>query len=138
MLSLELDMIKKQKISAPLKPRWGKHRANDFNPLPSTISYSSTYASSKYLRSPFSGSRDNDADADTDGETCQDGECSPCDAVKQDKIGALVSHGVSARPSPAVTTIGGGLRDPSSRLRFSWSLADIASALDSASTPSQS
>ncbi len=37
MLSLELDMIKKQKISAPLKPRWGKHRADDFNPLPSTI-----------------------------------------------------------------------------------------------------
>ena len=33
MLSLELDMIKKQKISAPLKPRWGKHRANDFAPL---------------------------------------------------------------------------------------------------------
>lgn len=38
MLSLELDMIKKQKISAPLKPRWGKHRANDFNPLPSVLS----------------------------------------------------------------------------------------------------
>ncbi|KAN0060296.1 hypothetical protein ACQY0O_007625 [Thecaphora frezii] len=34
MLSLELEMIKKQKISGPLKPRWGKHRANDFVPLP--------------------------------------------------------------------------------------------------------
>ncbi|PWN53447.1 hypothetical protein IE53DRAFT_359991 [Violaceomyces palustris] len=34
MLSLELEMIKKRKISAPLKPRWGKQRANDFNPLP--------------------------------------------------------------------------------------------------------
>ncbi|EPQ29165.1 uncharacterized protein PFL1_03452 [Pseudozyma flocculosa PF-1] len=34
MLSLELEMIKKHKISGPLKPRWGKHRANDFVPLP--------------------------------------------------------------------------------------------------------
>ncbi|KAJ1029915.1 hypothetical protein NDA16_000831 [Ustilago loliicola] len=88
MLSLELDMIKKQKISAPLKPRWGKHRANDFNPLPSTISYSSSSSSSKYLR---------------------------------------------------IATVGGGLRDPSSRLRYSWSLADIPVALEGASAaPTQS
>lgn len=26
MLSLELEMIRKRKISAPLKPRWGKQR----------------------------------------------------------------------------------------------------------------
>lgn len=38
MLSLELEMIKKRKISAPLKPRWGKHRAHDFVPIaPSTV-----------------------------------------------------------------------------------------------------
>ncbi|KAF6767403.1 hypothetical protein PSEUBRA_004663 [Kalmanozyma brasiliensis GHG001] len=126
MLSLELDMIKKQKISAPLKPRWGKHRANDFNPLPSTISYSSTsalFAPSSYLRSPFSG----DASA---GE-CDDGDCQPCTEPKG------VSRGRANKPGASVSTIGGGLRDPSSRLRFSWKLTDIASALDGAPTPTR-
>ncbi|SJX60882.1 uncharacterized protein SRS1_12108 [Sporisorium reilianum f. sp. reilianum] len=150
MLSLELDMIKKQKISAPLKPRWGKHRANDFNPLPSTISYSSSaavYASSKYLRSPYSASRgDNDADAESE---CQDGQCLPCDQVEREADAPLAAASGArkvAAPAPAVDRLGNpvaatvgcwgaGLRDPSSRLRYSWSLADIASALDAATTP---
>lgn len=34
MLSLELAMIKNHKIYTPLKPRWGKHRDDDFRPLP--------------------------------------------------------------------------------------------------------
>ncbi|WFD18107.1 hypothetical protein MCAP1_000319 [Malassezia caprae] len=34
MLSLELAMIKNQKIYTPLKPRWGKHRDDDFRPVP--------------------------------------------------------------------------------------------------------
>ncbi|KAN0061831.1 hypothetical protein ACQY0O_005824 [Thecaphora frezii] len=33
-LSLELEMIKKQKISGLLKQQWDKHRANNFVPLP--------------------------------------------------------------------------------------------------------
>ncbi|SPO21436.1 uncharacterized protein UTRI_00913 [Ustilago trichophora] len=121
MLSLELDMIKKQKISAPLKPRWGKHRANDFNPLPSTVSYSATDASSKYLRSPFSGSGNTDAE---DG--CEDGDCTPCVAAIPLKAESVARAG-GIKPISA-----SGLRDPSSRLRYSWSLADIASALDAA------
>ncbi|SPO20516.1 uncharacterized protein UTRI_00913_B [Ustilago trichophora] len=125
MLSLELDMIKKQKISAPLKPRWGKHRANDFNPLPSTVSYSATNASSKYLRSPFSGSGDTDA-----GDGCEDGDCTSCAAAKPSKPEPVARVG-GIRPIPA-TISASGLRDPSSRLRYSWSLADIASALDAA------
>nr|CDI51747.1 hypothetical protein BN887_05590 [Melanopsichium pennsylvanicum 4] len=148
MLSLELDMIKKQKISAPLKPRWGKHRANDFNPLPSTISYPSS-ARSKYFRSPFSGgrveeiedengeeNRDGNGDEDEDeGRGCGNGECTPCGGVyKQAKQSGLQRKGDSdVRPA----TIGvGGLRDPSSRLRYSWSLADIATALETAAMSS--
>ncbi|SPC63447.1 uncharacterized protein UHOD_01232 [Ustilago sp. UG-2017b] len=127
MLSLELDMIKKQKISAPLKPRWGKHRANDFNPLPSTISYSSSSSSSKYLRSPFSRS----GETEESEEGCGDDKCSPFQPTS-------LPNGAS-RARPGIATVGGGLRDPSSRLRFSWSLADIAVALDVASAaPSQS
>jgi len=124
MLSLELDMIKKQKISAPLKPRWGKHRANDFNPLPSTVSYASSYASSKYLRSPFSG---------PSGESgCEDADCSPCGQAEQnDKQNVAAVRGGS-KEAAGISTIGGGLRDPSSRLRYSWNLADIAAALDAA------
>lgn len=34
MLSLEMAMIKNHKIYTPLKPRWGKHRDDDFRPLP--------------------------------------------------------------------------------------------------------
>jgi len=34
MLSLELAMIKNHKIYTPLKPRWGKHRDDDFRPVP--------------------------------------------------------------------------------------------------------
>ncbi|WFD42304.1 hypothetical protein MPSI1_000946 [Malassezia psittaci] len=33
-LSLELAMIRNGKISAPLKPRWGKRRDDDFRPIP--------------------------------------------------------------------------------------------------------
>lgn len=134
MLSLELDMIKKQKISAPLKPRWGKHRANDFNPLPSTISYSSTsalFAPSNYLRSPFAG------DA---GAECDDGDCQPCGETKRNTSKAVPPSNARegrGRASPSVSTIGGGLRDPSSRLRFSWKLTDIASALDGGATPTR-
>lgn len=125
MLSLELDMIKKQKISAPLKPRWGKHRANDFNPLPSTISFSSS--SSKYLRSPFSRS----GESDDNVERCGDDKCSPC------QPSSLLNR--ANRAKSGIATVGGGLRDPSSRLRYSWSLADIAIALDAApSAPSLS
>ncbi|GAK61821.1 uncharacterized protein PAN0_001c0016 [Moesziomyces antarcticus] len=124
MLSLELDMIKKQKISAPLKPRWGKHRADDFNPLPSTIACTSSaalFASSQYLRAPFSA---------TEGTNCADEECggSTCGAPER-----IAVPGRSSRTSlAAIHTLGGGLRDPSSRLRFSWSLADIAAALEAA------
>ncbi|CDS00534.1 uncharacterized protein SPSC_02083 [Sporisorium scitamineum] len=150
MLSLELDMIKKQKISAPLKPRWGKHRANDFNPLPSTISYLSSaavYASSRSLRSPYSASRD-DHDADADAGECQDDQCPPCDQREADMAPSSTSSMNGPRkvaaPTPAVDRLGnpmpatvgcGGLRNPSSSLRYSWSLADIASALDAAAAP---
>ena len=34
MLSLELAMIRNHKITAPLKPRWGKRRDDDFRPIP--------------------------------------------------------------------------------------------------------
>ncbi|SHO76072.1 Uncharacterized protein MSYG_0407 [Malassezia sympodialis ATCC 42132] len=34
MLSLEMAMIKNHKIYTPLKPRWGKHRDDDFHPVP--------------------------------------------------------------------------------------------------------
>lgn len=34
MLSLEVAMIQHDKIHAPLKPRWGKRRDDDFQPLP--------------------------------------------------------------------------------------------------------
>ncbi|GAC74070.1 hypothetical protein PANT_9c00435, partial [Moesziomyces antarcticus T-34] len=124
MLSLELDMIKKQKISAPLKPRWGKHRADDFNPLPSTVACTSSaalFASSQYLRAPFSA---------TEGTNCADEECGGSTCGAPEKIAV---PGRSSRTSlAAIHTLGGVLRDPSSRLRFSWSLADIAAALEAA------
>ncbi|TKY91051.1 hypothetical protein EX895_001050 [Sporisorium graminicola] len=148
MLSLELDMIKKQKISAPLKPRWGKHRANDFNPLPSTILHSSSaaiYASSKYLRSPYPSSGDDD-NADTEAGECQDGQDVPCDQEEREASTPFTSRSgarnvaastpaVERQGNPAMIGCGGGLRDPSSRLRYSWSLADIAGALDATVTP---
>lgn len=148
MLSLELDMIKKQKISAPLKPRWGKHRANDFNPLPSTISYASSAAlsaTSKYLRSPFSASRDGKEvdggdDAEAEAGECQDGRCSPCDQVgSQVELAApSLTIGTAAAAvavhRPATSSMATGLRNPSSRLRYSWSVADIASVLDAAAS----
>ena len=34
MLSLEIAMIRNNKINAPLKPRWGKRRDDDFRPIP--------------------------------------------------------------------------------------------------------
>lgn len=36
MLSLELAMIRNNKITAPLKPRWGKRRDDDFRPIPNS------------------------------------------------------------------------------------------------------
>ncbi|GAC99595.1 hypothetical protein PHSY_007198 [Pseudozyma hubeiensis SY62] len=148
MLSLELDMIKKQKISAPLKPRWGKHRANDFNPLPSTISSASSaalYATSKYLRSPFTASRDDkEVDGSDDNETeageCHNARCSPCDQVgsQVELVAPSLTIGTAAAAvavhRPAGSSMASGLRNPRSRLRYSWSVADIASVLDTAAS----
>lgn len=135
MLSLELAMIKKQKISAPLKPRWGKHRANDFNPLPSTTRISSSaalHASSKYLRSPFPTSRDGDADADAEAVECQEGACAPCDQDQRQAVTSL-EYVAEAAVRGSRSSVAGALRDPASRLRYSWTSTDLASTLDSAS-----
>lgn len=49
MLSLELEMIKNNKISSPLKPRWGVHRANDFRLAASRLRHAWTSSSSSDL-----------------------------------------------------------------------------------------
>lgn len=50
MLSLEVAMIQHRKIHAPLKPRWGKRRDDDFQPLPRMDSRVQQFMAEKKLR----------------------------------------------------------------------------------------
>ncbi|PWY97429.1 hypothetical protein BCV70DRAFT_219469 [Testicularia cyperi] len=146
MLSLELDMIKKQKISAPLKPRWGKHRANDFNPLPPTTVVPSAPCWLKCVRSSSSlASMSVSASAaSASASGAVDTSCGPGSACcDPDTARAGDSSAPSPPPSPTSAYGEARLRDPSSRLRFSWSWADLPipiplSSSDSSPPPSPS
>ena len=50
MLSLELAMIHHHKINAPLKPRWGRRRDDDFQPLPGMNARIQRYMAERKLR----------------------------------------------------------------------------------------
>lgn len=50
MLSLEVAMIQHDKINAPLKPRWGKRRDDDFQPLPRMDARIQQFLTDKHLK----------------------------------------------------------------------------------------